>query len=473
MPRSPLPVRPRIADHVSPRRHRVQDEDFWVLHDEHSGMAYRLGTREWNLIAHADGTRDLDGIIAAAARDGTHARVSALQAFLETLHEADLLSDGVASTPPRPEPLRPLPLDPLPDFRLACDGTGGCCRLYGTIMFRPLEQAVARSLLPSVLDAGNHPEQAFAPLSGSSPCGGVAVGFVDGRCAYLEAEGRCGLHAAGGSRGKPLGCRTFPALFVDDGVAVRVTPAVECACVLASLRRPHEGEPLVAPGVVTTGDLDEGIHVERLPDMILITAKRYGPRSDLVAWSRVVASAPPPVDTASVFTALAAEIEAWGLDTEAAARAFSSPRSPDPDALRTSLFALTERAGRRMNIDATWRSESDLARRAVRWLFDAATLLANDSAALRAILAAPPSAIDGTSEAFYLRAGAHGHQFVLSDAPLTHALRDRVVRLVLARALPLVVRPDEQAAESTLRYPLALVEATLRAHGLLSRGGLL
>ena len=473
MPRSPLPARPRLADHVSPRRHRARNEDFWVLHDEHSGAAYKLGTREWSLIEHADGTRDIEGIIAAAARDGTYARVPALQEFLEALHEADLLSDGVASVVAHVEPSRSLPLDPLPNFRLACDGSGGCCRLYSTIMFRPLEQAVSRSLLPHVFDAGNHPERAFAPLSGSTPCGATSVGFVDGRCAYLGSERRCGLHAAGGSRGKPLGCRTFPAVFVDDGQAVRVTPAVECACVLASVRMPHEGEPLVAEHATTTNELDEGVHIARLPEMILVTAKRYCTRRDLVAWSRVVALSPPPIDTVGVFIALAAEVEAWGLDTQAAERALSAPRPADPDAMRSSLFTLVERARRRMNIDATWRSDSDLARRAVRWIHDAATALVEDPAALPAILAAPAFAIDSVSEAFYLRAGAYGHQFVLGDAPLSLALRDRAARLVLARALPLVVHSDERASEAVLRYPLALVEATLRGHGLLSRDGLL
>ncbi len=473
MPRSPLPTRPRLAEYVSPRRHQSQNEEAWVLHDERSGLAFRLGNREWGLLAQADGTRDLEGILAAAARSGTYARISALQTFLEALHEADLLADGVGPTPETPVAAPARPLDPLPDFRLICDGLGSCCRLYATVMFRPREEAVARSLLPHILDAGDHPERAFAPVSGSSPCGVSSIGFVDGRCAYLGSNGRCGLHAAGGTEGKPLGCRMFPALFVDDGHSIRVSPAVECACVLASVGVSHEGDSLVPNQVTSSDKLDPGIHIARLPDMILVTQKRYGSRDELIAWSRIVAQAPPSHDTLGIFLALADEVETWGLDPRAATRALSSPRAADPESMRPALFALVERTRRRLNIDAAWRSENDLALRSIRWISQAATLLLAEPSTLEQILATPPSTDEAIAEAFYLRAGAHGHQFVLGDAPLAYALRDRAIRIVLTRAFSRVVGPDEHLDEPALRHPLALVEATLRGHGLLSRGALL
>jgi lysine-N-methylase len=281
------------------------------------------------------------------------------------------------------------------------------------------------------------------------------------------------LHAVGGPQGKPLGCRTFPALYVDDGQAVRVTPAVECACVLASVGSAEDGELLVPEDVLTSDKLDEGIHIERLPDQIQITQKRYGARDDYVAWSRIVASAPPPSDIVGAFLALAEAVETWGLDPGAALRALSAPHTTDPAAMRPALFALAERARQRLNIDGSWRSPSDLALRSIRWILDAATLLSGEPAELARILATPPSSDEGTSEAFYLRAGAYGHHFVLGVAPLAHALRDRAVRLVLTRTIRTVVGPDEQQQEPVLRHPLALIEATLRGHGLLVRGTLL
>jgi len=265
----------------------------------------------------------------------------------------------------------------------------------------------------------------------------------------------------------------FPALYVDDGHSVRVSPAVECACVLASVGVTHEGELLVPDQMTSSDKLDPGVHVARLPDMILITQKRYGSRDELIAWSKLVAQAPPPSDTLGTFLALADEVQTWGLDLGAAARALLSPRTADPESMRPALFALVERSRRRLHIDDAWRSENDLALRSVRWISNAAALLLAEPTVLARILHTSPSAADAQAEAFYLRAGAHGHQFVLSDAPLAQALRDRAVRIVLARTMSLIVGPDERQTEPALRHPLALVEATLRGHGLLSRGSLL
>lgn len=490
MSHSPLPPRPRLADHVLPRRHQARNEEFWVLHDEQSGLTYQVGAREWGLLAHADGTRDLEGIVAAAARSGTHASVPVLQTFLAALHQANLLANGVA---PRIEPDELPPsrsLDSLPHFQLVCDGQGSCCRLYATIMFRPLEEVVARSLLPQVFDAGEYPEKAFGPLAGSSPCGASSVGFVNGRCAYLGPEGRCGLHAAGGPQGKPLGCRMFPALFVDDGTSVRVSPAVECACVLASVGQTHRGEPLVSPDVTSSDKLDPGIHISRLPDMILITKKRYAARDELVAWSNVVARTPclniwgfgshsapcapnpSPLDIPGTFLALAEAVQSWGLDSHAAAQALISPLPVTPDALLPSLSALAQRTEKRLRINGSWRSEQDLALQSLRKIAQAADLLANDPIRLQQYSSPTNDPQTQASEAFYLRAGAHGHHFVLSDAPLAQALHDRAVRLVLARAFGDLFSSDEHDRDTVFKYPLALLEATLRGHGLL-RDGLL
>ncbi len=473
MSRSPLPSRPRLAEHVSPRRHQARNAEVWVLHDQQSGMAYQLGIREWSLLAQADGTRDLEGILAAAERNGTFAAVATFQTFLEALHAQGLLADGVEPRPEAPPAHPSRPLEPLPDFHLLCDGQGSCCRLYATVMFRPREEAVARGLLPQVLEAGDHPERAFAPLSGSVTCGASSVGFVDGRCVYLGRDGQCGLHAAGGPQGKPLGCRTFPALYVDDGQTIRVSPAVECACVLASLGLGSTGEPLVAPGLTNSDELDPGIHLSRLPEEIRITGKRYASREDFVRWGRNVSANANSSDALGVFVALAEVVETWGLDPRATLQALATPGAVEPTSIRRVLLRLLERTRRRLQVDAAWRSDTDLALRAVRWIAKAAERLTLEPSLLERVLFTPPSAAEARSEAFYLRAIVHGHQLVLEDAPLAPALRDRAVRLVLGRAFLFVVGPDELQEEPTLRHPLALVEATLRGHGLLSRDGLL
>lgn len=470
MSHASLPSRPRLADHVLPRRHQARNEEFWVLHDEQSGMAYQVGAREWGLLAQADGTRDLEGIVAAAVRTGTHASVSVLQTFLLALHQAHLLTDGVSTGPEIPESPVARPLAPLPNFQLACDGQGSCCRLYATVMFRPLEEVVARSLLPQVFDAGEHPEKAFGPLIGSAPCGASSVGFVHGRCAYLGSEGRCGLHAAGGPLGKPLGCRTFPALFLDDGHSIRVSPAVECACVLASVGQTNRGEPLVSPDLTTSDKLDPGIHISRLPDMILITKKRYATRDELIAWSDVVSQAPVFLDVPGTFFALAEEVQAWGLDPHAAARALISPRSVAPKVLLPSLLALAERTDKRLRIDGSWRSEQDLTLQSLRKIAQATALLSSDLAQLERYSVPTNDPQTQASEAFYLRAKAYGHQFVLSNAPLALVLQDQAIRLILARALGDLFSQDERERDPVFQHPLALLEATLRAHGLLHDG---
>lgn len=459
---APFPSRPRLADHAIVRRHRVGDEDFWVLHDQRSGLAYRLGAREWGLIAQADGSRDLEGIVAAASRAGAFAKVETLRAFLAALHEAGLLAEGVAPLPEPKARAASRPLDPLPGFALACDGHGSCCRLYASVIFRPVEEAQARALLPRVLDAGDHPERAFTPLHGSSACGASSVPLVDGRCAYLDDGGLCRLHAAQGARVKPLGCQTFPALFVDDGEAVRVAPAVECACVLASALDPQpEGASLVPEGAQSSAELDEGILIVELPETLLLTPGKHGTRAELVRFMRAVAEARAPIDTAHALAALASSVEIAGLDPAAATRVLAAPAPLDVEHFRPFFAALASRASRRARIDATFRAEHDLARRAVRWIEAASRALAEEPT-----LAAPASSTRARVEAFYLRAGAHAYQLVSSDLPLAHALRDRAARLLLARALPLVITPDEARDEPALAHPLALVEATLRGHGL-------
>lgn len=484
-----------------------------VLHDTRSGRLVQVGPREWGLLASADGTRDLDGIVLAATRAGSFARAPALRAFLEQLHGAGMIADGIEeASPPSPGralwPLRPVPpdrpLDVLPGFTLSCDGSGSCCRIYASVLFAPVEAARARAVLPAVLDGGTRHRHVFMPEHGAGPCAASAVTLSDGRCAYLADGGLCSLHAAAGEAAKPLGCRLFPATFTDDGEAVRVSVAVECACVLASVDRVG-GAPLTPPGARVRGDLDDGVFIAEVPDHVRLTPSAWARREDFVAFSRRVLGALGGSATGTAAPAgqaipdvpggalarlwsLASAVEAEGLLAGAERRALDGASLPAPRDILPWIEALRARAARRAREDSAWRSESDLARRATRWIEAAAASLLEPGACQEALRAELDHA---RSEAFYLRAVIHGcHLAEEPDAdaddgstapdapspsvsawPLASSLRDRAVRLLVARAMPgAIARSAAEDAAGALdpatAHPLALVEAMLRGHGL-------
>ncbi len=449
-----------------------------MLHDLASARLVQVGPREWGLLAAADGTRDLDGILLAAAREGAHARREALEPFLQQLHLAGMLEDGSDPVPARkaettgdagPGDADPgdasRRLEPLPGFTLSCDGSGSCCRIYASVVFGPLEATRARALLPRILDGGERHERVFMPERGSAPTGGAIVTLRDGRCAYLGDDDRCGLHALAGPAAKPVGCATFPASFTDDGEVVRVTVSVECACVLASVG--HEGgAPLVPPGASVRGDLNETLSVPSLPELVQVSPERMAPRADLRAWSRRIAAllvASTPADTAASLVSLGAAIGARGLAADPEP-SFARPPPIAPGAVLPWIEALHRRARRREHEDATWRSTRDLARRATRWIAAASRALL-EPGALDALLAQPIAA--PASEALYVRALVHGHHLVTGGLPLSYALHDRAVRLLVARALPAVFASEPaDARDPASAHPLSLVEAMLRGHGL-------
>ncbi|EYF00614.1 YkgJ family cysteine cluster protein [Chondromyces apiculatus] len=495
---SPLPSRPRLADHARARRHIVDGDERIILHDARTGARLVLDARTWGLLACADGTRDLDGILAAAAREGARARAPALRAFLEQIHAAGLLEDGPAplpststSTSATPTPARLAdapaalpatahPIDLLPDFTLHCDGHGSCCRFYTTVLFSPPETARARAALPLLLDAGDQPARAFLPERGPGPTAGAAVAFIDGRCAYLDPHDRCAIHAAAGAAAKPLGCQLFPVSIVDDGHHVRVSVLVECACVLASAASPSpHGAPLLASlphPPRTRADLPSALHITELPARLHITSHTTAPRADLLAWSSALLAASPPHDIPSALWTLAATLERTGPDLTAATHAFEAPEPLTPEPLLPWLGALFRRAHRRATEDAAFRSPRDLALRTITWIAAATRALHHpDLAALTLAADAPAARAD---ERFYLRAALHGHQLLDDTAriPLADRLRDAAIRLLVARAMSLRLaalagEPDaEPLDDPASAHPLALVEAAMRGHGLSAYG---
>lgn len=451
-----VPARPRLLRSVLARRHWVEGHERVALLEADSGTLVVVGPREWSLLSGADGTRDVDGLVRNAARHGVAIGADNAGELLSQLAAAGFLDDAQlevarasAGASPAAAPAATRPLVALPGFSFGCDGRGSCCRIYATIVFSPLETARARVELPLILDGGAAPERAFVPEHGADDYA-QAVALVDGRCAYLGADDRCGLHGAGGPEAKPLGCRLYPAAFVDDGQAIRVGPVVECACVLASALRGGAGEPLVPAAWRTRADLPDEIHVTRLADVVAMSAIRTAPLAELVRWTDGATRRVPDAGAPSW-----AWTEAHALDGAGAAVLTGGM-------LGRHFEALAERARRRVRLDASWRSARDVSRRAARWIELAAAALSDGPTAEAVLEAGEPWA---ATEAFYLRAQLYTYRLV-GAMGVAAALRDRAARMLVARALPFAAAAEGQADDALLEHPLALVEAMLRGQGL-------
>jgi lysine-N-methylase len=515
-----LPSRPRLAAHVLARRHIIDGQERVILHDQHGDRVLQIGAREWAVLEAADGTREPEGIVVAARREGAHARVAAVRELLGTLAAQGLLVAGEHAEPPTggsvaaskedDEPAQGenvaaatrsrvevggaepaiagvesavggaepavvgaepavggaepavgtparKPVVPLAGETLSCSGAGTCCRLYGTVMMFPHEARRAQSLLPTWRVGEVPPERWFSPVRGSEP-GPVLVAIArDGACGFLQADGLCAVHCAGGAEAKPWGCRSFPRVFVDDGVAVHVSAKVECPCILDP--QGGEPEPLVEPGWTHADALPPMIAVRRLPASIELCPEVAVSRAEARRFMAAVAARPVPADPAAVLWALgndAAEHGRWPALDEA-----WQAGPPPARAVRPWIAALHEHAAARAREHAAWRSEVDLVRR-LSTALATLTLLLRDEATLAEALAAPPE--HPAHEARYWRMGVHGYRW-LGRRPLATRLRDEAVRVWLGRSLSAVLG-DASNEDPHLRAPLALVEALLRAHGI-------
>jgi lysine-N-methylase len=455
-PAAALPARPRLADHVLVRRHYVDRDgsgalvETIVLHDPRTLELLRVSPRILALLLQADGTRDLDGIALAGARAGALHRHTEVRAMLEELHARGLLVDGIdgpvmtldGERTPEDRPIRA-----LPGFALVCDGSGTCCRQYSSIAFTPDEAARAQRLVVSPRDGAIPRDRVFLPLAGAVPPGpkqcSLAVSMVDGACAYLNGDGRCAIHAAGGPEAKPRPCAIYPATFVDDGASVRVSIKVECVCVMNSVGMGIDAPgaaPLVEPSTKLRRALDETVQVRTLPTTIPVTrAGATMSRAEYVAWS----------------DALVTKLDEAGAADDVARACWSAACALDPsmDDARLSRLAAAFRTRAVAAADSAdeWRGKADVARIGRRRVAEAAQRLVDHLATNATAL--PPMA-NRDREAFYLRAALFGHHLVGEGAPpLADAACDRVVRLLVARVMGSL-------------DALPLVEAMTRGHGL-------
>ena len=465
-------LRPRLASRCLARLHFANGTCRVTLADSETGDAVEVGPREWVVLSCLDGTRDVDGIVLAAWNEGVQVTADEVAALVASLDQDAMIEQGPSPRAPRavapvsgdvPSSERPIEL--FPSYRFRCNGEGGCCRMYSSIVFSPLEAARARSLLPLVLDGGARHEHVFTPERGAGPCPGSAVALVDGGCAYLDGSA-CGLHRAGGPDSKPLGCNLFPLVLVDDGKRIRASVAVECRCVLESADA-SDGDGLLAESIRVAGDLDPRYAVAALPDRVSIAAERETPLDDFVDWSDAVLdtlSRREDGDAAVVAWSLAAAIDDHGLDREASRRAIEMPRDLEPGATAKHIASLGGRATRRASRESSFRSARDLTRKGMLGIAAAAEILADEEVLAAVIGGAGARPRD---EWFYLRAVLFGHQLV--GSPIADGLRGRAIAIWIARAFPLAVGalfPGD--GDSAFERALALVEAILRANGMRS-----
>ncbi len=443
--------RPRLAGHVQARFHLTDGVAKVMLDDTRTGVILEIAPDDWRLLETADGTRDLDALCLAAARLGIYRGEAEIRQLLGELAEAGVLVDGLPVPAGDPLVARPptpadRPLEGFPDYAFACDGRGSCCRFYGSVPFTPIDALHAR-LCAAERPAPVPSSHLLLPISGAQQAAEdlSVVAQIDGRCSFLNDDGRCGIHAGAGAAAKPIVCQTYPSLFVDDGEVVRVSPVPECACVFDSAERAGGGR-LVPDELVTMADLHAMVVPSVVPEAIPITPSHTVPRAHLRTWSRSAHDVARASDRDAAGWALAL---AEGMGAEGLAQV-DVPSAP-LTSLGPWLEALRARAATVATTQATWRSTTDLSRRTAHWIANA--LEHADP------LTAPAHP---TTEGFYLAALLWGHRLTGAGRPLTHRLRDRATRILVSRSMRLVQAPDDRVSA----HPLALVEAAVRNLGM-------
>ncbi|MGE0784925.1 MAG: YkgJ family cysteine cluster protein [Sandaracinaceae bacterium] len=452
--------RPRLHDEVIVRRHlhQVGDEvvDAVVLHDERTRRVLRILHVQWQVLALADGTRDVEGLLLAARARGIAIDEDDLRAFLRAMDDEGVLggrAEAQEESVDDPDAdLAEVPLDPIDGWRFTCSGRGVCCQVFPSILFSPLEAARATVVLADELHD-------FYPKRGAGRDGeALAPVFVEGRCRYLNEDRRCALHARAGMDSKPAGCRAFPTQLVYDGERVRASAAFECACVVDGIGA-VDGAPAIPESAQRLRDLARPTRVGRVPERVRLGGDRTADRADVRAFFRALTDAAPPSDVAMGLFMLGDTIAEDGVSEGAVARYAAS--TFDASAFdATAAVAMIDHAERSFSAWesplASFRGPSDLTRVGIGWLIASARAAGSN-------LPPPPAANadDARKETFYVRSSAWVCRDALGSLPLGLALKVRAIRVWLARALGPIAAPDPRADE-----PLALVEVMFRAHGL-------
>lgn len=463
----PMPLRPRLADHITLRRTVIDGASRIAARDGLSGIELELTEEALALICCADGTRDLGGVVLEAVRRGVFHRASELEALLAELHARGFLTDGIEPGLPHRLESPHRPLAPLPGYRLHCDGNGTCCRSHDGVTFSLEEAARARALVPDALEPSTSLELSFPPIISSTPSFGRAVTFVDGQCPYLDSDGRCRIQVAGGPEAKPRGCQIFPSTFVDDGQTIHVSVLLECPCVLKSVDC-LEGADLVPAGAKEENDLIPGTQVLRLPEEIALAADRYCAREELRRWSTRLLERLDEVGDALAFCwSLADLLEAPAPDLEKLFEIARDREPPQATTLGFRLMRLASLAEERAELIHQRRAGETQSGQLSLWIARESARLVDFDVTDR-LLQSEISKETQRRERFLLQASLFGYHLVTNHAlcaTVADALRDRTIRTLLARQLdscPMEQRPPHPAAA----YPLVAVEILMRGQGL-------
>ncbi len=171
--------------------------------------------------------------------------------------------------------------------------------------------------------------------------------------------------------------------------------------------------------------------------------------------SGVAGDAESRADAVAVLWALASKVEAGDLSEDGVRAAMTEARAAGPavTAIRPWIAALAERTASKRESADRWRSSHDRVRGLSAVLANGAAALADEQKLTRAL--GGHGAVREL-EAFYVTSGVHGHGW-LGEVPLSAALRDRAVRLLLGRVV------SEAELDPTA---LTRVEAMMRAQGL-------
>jgi lysine-N-methylase len=445
--------RPRLADHVVARLFRRGDDERLVLLDARDDRAVVLAATAWSVLCHADGTRDIAGIAAAARRFGADVGVEAVAHMFADLGALGWVADGAPEMllEGLPQPIAPDDTRLVHEMvaaRYRCDGRGGCCGVYPTISLTPTDVPRVCATMADDHVLAHRQHRVFLPTFGSAPTPMRAMSLVDGACRFLESDGACGVHRRGGAEAKPIGCAWYPTRIVDDGHELRGAPAIECACPA----RPDPTAPPLLP-TVRGCDLPLGITLVRVPPMITHAGERSVAREVAISATerlREHADDPPR----ALWTWARALVDAPG---------FCEPPSPgagaiDPERVARRCASVAKRATIRLGVETTWRGPDELVVRRLESIALAARLLAAPSGA-----ALVTSTAADALERHVLDVAVFGRALLVTD-DLARAAEDLALQMWLARAVAAFV--DERNDVTLRETPLAAVTATWRAQRL-------
>ena len=122
-----------------------------------------------------------------------------------------------------------LPVQTPEGARFTCQGCGRCCQGWTV----PVERSAAERLRKH--DWGGEPSE---PLDTAEYP--YRIRQVNGRCFFLDATGRCRIHAEIGYEAKPHACRAFPLAVLEMDGRQYGRLSYWCPTVAANEGRPLE-----------------------------------------------------------------------------------------------------------------------------------------------------------------------------------------------------------------------------------------